>query len=226
MGSNDLIDNMGAMLLIASALVFTILILILLKFIAKKCPCAQKAYVSIKKKLFYNTFLRYVLQSTLKLQIAAGAVIGYDLMTSYEDTKETPTGPKVFSWITIAVLNLCPFLFFLVVMRNQSNLDKPVIREKIGTLYNGLRTSSTGTKSYYFVFLVRRSLFVLITFLLFSQPGIQVQLMIYMTLLYVIYLGHSEFFEQFSSKSMEIFNESVFVLIQYCFVLLANLVWE
>ena len=182
--------------------------------------------MSIKKKLFYNTFLRYVLQSTLKLQIAAGAVIGYDVMTSYADKTETPNGSKVFSWITISVLNLCPFLFFMMVMRNQSDLDKPVVREKIGTLYNGLRTGSTGTKSYYFVFLLRRSLFVLITFLLFFQPGIQVQLMIYMTLLYVIYLGHSEFFEQFSSKSIEIFNESVFVLIQYCFVLLTNLVYE
>ena len=166
---------MGAMLLIAAVLVFTILILVFLRFIAKRCPCAQKAYVSIKKKLFYNTLLRYVLQSTLKLQIAAGAVIGYDMLTtSQEDSTETNTGSKVFSWFTIVVLNLCPFLFYLVVMRNQSNLDKPVIREKIGTLYNGFRTSSTGTKSYYFVFLVRRTLFVLITFLLFSQPGIQV----------------------------------------------------
>lgn len=47
-GSNDLIENMGAMLLIATVLVLTILILFLLKFIAKRYPCAKKAYVSIK----------------------------------------------------------------------------------------------------------------------------------------------------------------------------------
>lgn len=50
--------------------------------------------------------------------------------------------------------------------------------------------------------------------------------MIYMTLLYLIYLGHAEFFETSGSKSLEITNESVFVLIQYNFVLLQNLVWE
>ena len=76
------------------------------------------------------------------------------------------------------------------------------------------------------MFLLRRTLFIAITFSLFRLPGIQGQLMIYMTLLYIIYLGHSEFFEHHSSKSIEMLNESVFVLIQYGFVLLTNLVWD
>ena len=50
--------------------------------------------------------------------------------------------------------------------------------------------------------------------------------MIYMTLLYIIYLGHSEFFETKSARSLEIVNESIFVLIMYNFVLLNNLVYE
>ena len=50
--------------------------------------------------------------------------------------------------------------------------------------------------------------------------------MIYMTLLYIIYLGHVEFFETRASRSLEIINESIFVLIQYNFVLLNNLVYE
>ena len=48
--------------------------------------------------------------------------------------------------------------------------------------------------------------------------------MIYMTLLYIIYLGYAEFFETKGSKTLEILNESVFVLIMYNFVLLNNLV--
>lgn len=50
--------------------------------------------------------------------------------------------------------------------------------------------------------------------------------MIYLTLLYIMYLGHCDFFEHHSSKSIEMLNESVFVLIQYGFVLLTNLVWD
>ena len=48
--------------------------------------------------------------------------------------------------------------------------------------------------------------------------------MIYMTLIQIIYLGHVEFFETSFAKSLEIINESVFVLIQYNMVLLVNLV--
>ena len=50
--------------------------------------------------------------------------------------------------------------------------------------------------------------------------------MIYMTLLYIIFLGYAEFFETKGAKSLEIINESVFVLIMYNFVLLNNLVSE
>lgn len=39
-------------------------------------------------------------------------------------------------------------------------------------------------------------------------------------------MGHVEYFDTPKAKQLEIFNESVFVLIQYNFVLLHNLVWE
>lgn len=44
--------------------------------------------------------------------------------------------------------------------------------------------------------------------------------MIFTTLLYVIYLGHAEFYEFSFAKSLEILNESVLILIMYNFVLL------
>ena len=52
--------------------------------------------------------------------------------------------------------------------------------------------------------------------------------MIFMTLIYVIYLGYSDFHISFSAKVLELTNESVFILIQYNFVLLHELVsdWE
>ena len=47
-----------------------------------------------------------------------------------------------------------------------------------------------------------------------------------MTIAYIIYLGYAGFFKMFGSKVLEIVNESVFVLIQYQFLMLHNLVWE
>jgi len=48
--------------------------------------------------------------------------------------------------------------------------------------------------------------------------------MIFMTLLYIVYIGYSDFFETSATKTLEIFNEAIFCLIQYNFVLLNNLV--
>ena len=67
---------------------------------------------------------------------------------------------------------------------------------------------------------------MLITFGLFHHPGNQIQLMMIMTELYIIYIGHVEFYMSIGSKILEIFNESVFVLIQYGFLLLHNIVWD
>lgn len=83
-GSTSLIDNMGAMLLIGFLICILLLILLLLRVCTKKSPCVRRVYETIKKKLFYNTFLRFVLQSTLKLQIAASTVLTYDKMMAKE----------------------------------------------------------------------------------------------------------------------------------------------
>ena len=126
----------------------------------------------------------------------------------------------------MVILNICPFLFAFIIRKNRSKLDNIVIKDKFGTLYLGLKPKKTGVVNYSFVFLLRRSLFVAITFALFGHAGLQIQLMIYMTVLYIIYLGYADFFETFGAKALEIVNESVFILIQYQFVLLHNLVWE
>ena len=123
----------------------------------------------------------------------------------------------------MAVLSACPILFLAILWRNQAHLAKPGVIEKIGTLYNGLRPISS-VKTYSFVFLLRRSAFVFITFRLFSQPHLQIQLMLLMTMLYITYISNARFYPSFGAKSLEILNESIFCFIQYNFVLLNNLV--
>jgi len=145
-------------------------------------------------------------------------------MATHEVTDAPSTASKIQSWAILIILNLCPILFYSIVARNTGNLHKDEIQSKIGTLYSGLKAKHPSVKFQSFAFLVRRSLFVVITFVLFDYPGIQVQLMIYMTLLQIIYIGHQDFYETRGAKALEITNESIFVLIQYNFVLLHALV--
>ena len=44
--------------------------------------------------------------------------------------------------------------------------------------------------------------------------------MMFMTLIYVAYVGYSYFYEDFFQKILEFANEGTLVLIIYCFVLL------
>lgn len=81
-GSPSLIDNMGAMLAIAVVITLVLVLLLVLWLCAKKVPCIRKLYLALKNKLFYNTFLRYILQSTLKLQLAATTVIASGKLTA------------------------------------------------------------------------------------------------------------------------------------------------
>ena len=140
-------------------------------------------------------------------------MIFYDSLTNKEDYEEASTTSMITSAIILINLNFCPIFFCSILYRNRDNLDKKEIKEKIGTLYSGLKPKKPSVISHSFAFLLRRSLFVLITFSLFKQPGIQVQLMIYMTLIQLIYLGYAEFFETSGAKSLEILNETVFVLL-------------
>ena len=76
--------------------------------------------------------------------------------------------------------------------KNKKKLDDPKTRNKFGELYLGLRADKNEIVYYQFVFLVRRSIFIAITFALFNYPGIQIQLMIALTILYIAYLGYSD----------------------------------
>ena len=62
------------------------------------------------------------------------------------------------------------------------------MKAKIGSLYLGINTDRFLPLTYVLVFLARRSLFVLVMFTMPNQPAIQMNLFIYMSNLYIIYL--------------------------------------
>ena len=76
------------------------------------------------------------------------------------------------------------------------------------------------------VFLERRSLFILITFVGNKHPGMQVLSMMTLTLLYVCYIGHMHLHETSWLRRVETFNEGILLGICYHFILFADpVVW-
>ena len=97
--------------------------------------------------------------------------------------------------------------------KKRSTLADEEVKSRIGELYLGLKPIKPGIVNHASIFMLRRSLFIAITFALFFYPGIQIQVMIYMTLIQIIYLGYAGVYEHASDKTLETLNESVFILI-------------
>ena len=145
--------------------------------------------------------------------MTAATVIVYDRLSNKEIKEPTSKVQIAIAASILAIFNLFPFIFSFVVWKNRLVLEQVEVRDKIGTLYNGLKPKNPNVMIYSFIFLVRRSLFIAITFALFENPGLQLLLMLQKTLFYVIFLGYADFFEMFGSKALEILNESIFILI-------------
>ena len=90
-GSNSLIDGMGAFLVIGIAIGSILVIMVLLRLLANMSPRIMRWFNVLKRKMQYGALFRYVLQSTLKLHVAACTVIVYERLTvkeSYEPTTD------------------------------------------------------------------------------------------------------------------------------------------
>ena len=74
----------------------------------------------------------------------------------------------------LSFLLMCPLLFLHIMLKYRQELGKPSVKDRIGTLYLGLRTDRDYVVSYSMVFILRRVVFMVITFTLFNYPGIQI----------------------------------------------------
>ena len=69
--SSNIMNSMGLMLLIAILLIGVVAALAIASYFVQKNYSAYKTYRRIKQNIFYNAFLRYMLQSVLKVGLAS-----------------------------------------------------------------------------------------------------------------------------------------------------------
>lgn len=93
-------------------------------------------------------------------------------------------------------------------------------------MLNRLDKSNVWAGSYSVVFLIRRSLFVLITFVWNSFPCNQVQIVLLTTLFHLCYLAHARIHETRSLRQIEMLNECIYVCFCYHFFFFVDPVWS
>ena len=98
---------------------------------------------------------------------------------------------------TLIVLNLLPFLFAKVLHKNRETLESEATIAKYGTLYEGMSVKETLDSPprqrhiwiQPLIFMFRRTLFIVLTVLLFDYPVIQMIGHCLLTLLTAIYVS-------------------------------------
>lgn len=160
---SNIVNQNGIMLVIGLAIVAVIILLgVVSYFITQADYSWYRRYRQVKGMIFYNTFLRFILQSNLKMSIAAATTLS--VATNYA------TGSAIVAIIELAFFCLCPVLFRYILHRNQDNLEKPSMHAKIGSLYLGLKEDNKGAMMYSSVFMIRRLFFVMLTFGVSAVP--------------------------------------------------------
>lgn len=124
-----------------------------------------RCYMTIKTKIFWNTLIRFTLQSFLKLMM--GACLTLSLL-QWANGGEVQQG--ITSIVMIVALVLLPFIYVYVMYRKFDDLAMPSVKDRIGTIYNNMNPGKVWALAYATVFLGRRSLFVLLTFTLTMYP--------------------------------------------------------
>jgi hypothetical protein len=128
---SNIVNQNGIMLVIGLAIVAVIILLgVASYFITQASYSCYRRYRQVKGMIFYNTFLRFILQSNLKMGIAAATTLS--VATSFA------TGSVIVALIELAVFCLCTVLFRIILYKNKDNLVRPSMHGKIGSLYLGL----------------------------------------------------------------------------------------
>ena len=151
------------MLLIAIAIVISLLALVILRYIAFTMNYAiYYRYRKIKSIICYNGILRYILQSNLKMGVAACTSL--TLMNS--------VGSALYSSMILVGIAVSPIVFRIILVKNWGKLYRPSVKDSIGSIYLDLKEESALGLAYSQVFIVRRLLFLLLTFGLANYPNI------------------------------------------------------
>ena len=112
-------SNMGNMLLILLlALIVTTLVVLLVKFCNKCCQSCKDKASQLKKKLLWNFFLRFTLQSYLKISIGALFAVSVVELTSSASSSVNAT----INIVMVVLISSLPIFYAILLHRNKDSL--------------------------------------------------------------------------------------------------------
>ena len=127
--------NLGISMLLVSmiflAFIALMILLIILKRKIKLSDKSKERINNLRKKVFFNPIIRYLLLNALKLNFSAFIVFKKPIGGAWD---------IVIGLILMVTLNAVPIFFFFLLRKNRSSLKEEKQKQVIGTLYAGKNT--------------------------------------------------------------------------------------
>jgi len=203
-------DNLTGYLVVGIMIAVLVGIFFATRLCIKKSPRLKRYREILKKMMMVNLFLRFMLQTDLKMLHMAIAYFSLDAAFR--------TGGLSFllALVIIAYLVFPLFVFVIVMHLHYMELLKTKNMEgKFGTVWLGLRSDERLPLTYYVVFCLRRLFLVVLLTQFYYVPWFQIQALIMSHVFYLIYVGQTEPHKSKSDMILDLTNEFMLILASY-----------
>ena len=158
----NLYFSLGIFGIFLSFIFLLVLIYLIINLLSTRINCCLKKRNYLRRKLLYNVWIRYILESNLKM---THTCIFFLAISGGFATVDQ----NIRTWIRITILTfylLWPIFMILFLYRHRNELDKQSFMNKFKAMYSGIKTKKLTAYTYNSIFCIRRFLLVITLYLL------------------------------------------------------------
>jgi hypothetical protein len=205
-------------------LAITICVLLFILAIAVLIPCLRTKLMTLLKAVmlsfFFSGLIKTIYMSYLPqvIQITGSIKLGWIV---YGDKFMLD---QFINYPILAVFALIIYQFYRVLDKNKADLlHNKELEEKLGSIYFQVKLPTDNLYHtgifYSVVFLARRFVFTLVPLIFYLQPGLQLNSMITLFLIYSCWMCHYSPLDKMNQK-MKVFNEFMLLVLTYNMIIL------
>jgi len=122
-------------------------------FLSMKIPKLASFYQTMHSLLFFNYFLRFILESYMEF-----ALFSLLSLTNFNHSNKSEVLSDVASKVILSLIVATPIFICAFSITFQSKLAEERFEKRIGTMYSGLKTETFLPSIFHGVFVFRRLL--------------------------------------------------------------------
>ena len=210
--------SLGIFGIFLAMLILLLIFYFVLKLLSMRFQCVRNLVKSLKKKLFYSVWIRYLIESNLKM--THNCIFYLYISGGFMGIEETAS--SVIRIVLLTIIVIWPFFMTAFLYIKRKRLDERGFKQKIIAMYSGIDTKKFLALMYTSIFCIRRLL--LVCTLLGLQLVLQTQgiwlILTYNGLqsLYFLYMTSVRPHEEKIHTKLEQFNELCVITMQYSMI--------